>query len=208
MSTNFPPGIRGGWERRQLLDTYTTFGCKDADPTFRYSLSDGVKDGSLINPTVVDARTDITAELLSKRGYIVLIEDKEGEEAEEGTFFQKDFERIFFADNTNRVFCKAFIENAFKDPISGEIGKSIIFCVTQRHASKITHMLNRMASQLWPDKYNSDFAMQVTSNIPDAQQFTVHFANNNLNGHTRFLENYKSSKTRGLRDGRDDDNRL
>ena len=185
-----------GWERRQLLDTYTTFGCKDADPTFRYSLSDGVKDKFLINPTVVDARTNITAELLSKRGYIVLIEDKEGEEAEEGTFFQKDFERIFFADNTNRVFCKAFIENAFKDPISGEIGKSIIFCVTQRHASKITHMLNRMASQLWPDKYNSDFAMQVTSNIPDAQQFTVHFANNNLNGHTRFLENYKSSKTR------------
>ncbi|MFN3270720.1 MAG: restriction endonuclease subunit R, partial [Candidatus Kapaibacteriota bacterium] len=29
-----------------------------------------------------------------------------------------------------------------------------------------------------------------------AQQFAISFANNNLNGHTRFLENYKSSKTR------------
>lgn len=83
-----------------------------------------------------------------------------------------------------------------KDPISGEIGKSIIFCVSQKHASKITQMLNKMASQLWPEKYNSDFAMQITSNIADSQQFTINFANNNLSGHTRFLDSYKSSKTR------------
>jgi type I restriction enzyme R subunit len=57
-------------------------------------------------------------------------------------------------------------------------------------------MLNQMASQLWPDKYNSDFAVQITSNIADSQQFTINFANNNLNGHTKFLGNYKSSKTR------------
>jgi type I restriction enzyme R subunit len=57
-------------------------------------------------------------------------------------------------------------------------------------------MLNKMASQLWPEKYNSDFAVQITSNIQDSQQFTINFANNNLNGHTKFLDNYKSSKTR------------
>lgn len=66
------------WERRQMLDTYTTFGCKDGEPTFRYSLLDGVKDGFLINPTVVDARTDITAELLSEKGYAVMVEKEEG----------------------------------------------------------------------------------------------------------------------------------
>jgi type I restriction enzyme R subunit len=53
-----------------------------------------------------------------------------------------------------------------------------------------------MAHQLWPDKYNSDFAVQVTSNIPGSQQFTISYANNVLNGQTRFLEGYKSSKTR------------
>ncbi len=36
----------------------------------------------------------------------------------------------------------------------------------------------------------------MTSRITDAQQFTINFANNNLNGHTRFLESYKSAKTR------------
>ncbi len=183
------------WERRQLLDTYTTFGCLNGKPTFRYNLLDGVRDGYLINPIVADARTDITAELLSEKGYAVMVENEDGTKQEE-TFFQKDFEKKFFSEKTNRVFCQTFLENALKDPISGEIGKSIVFCVSQKHASKVTQMLNKMASQLWPDKYNSDFAVQITSNIANAQQMTINFANNNLNGHTKFLENYKSSKTR------------
>ena len=183
------------WERRQLLDTYTTFGCPSGEPTFRYTLLDGVKDGYLINPVAVDARTDITTELLSEKGYAVMIETEEGEETEE-TFFQRDFEKKFFSDKTNQVFCKTIIENALRDPISGEIGKTIVFCVSQKHASKITQILNQMAHKIWPDKYNSDFAVQVTSNILDAQQMTINFANNNLNGHTKFLPGYKSSKTR------------
>ena len=183
------------WERRQLLDTYTTFGCQNGEPTFRYSLLDGVQEGYLINPIVSDARTDITAELLSEKGYAVMVENEDGEENEE-IFFQRDFEKKFFSEKTNRVFCQTFLENALKDPISGEIGKGIIFCVSQKHASKVTQVLNKMASQLWPNKYNSDFAIQITSNISDAQQFTINFSNNNLSGHTKFLENYKSSKTR------------
>ena len=183
------------WERRQLLDTYATFGCPSGEPTFRYSLLDGVKDGYLVNPIVADARTEITTELLSEKGYSLMVENEEGVE-EEQTFFQKDFERKFFSEKTNQIFCKTFLENALKDPISGEIGKSIVFCISQKHASKVTQILNQFADQLWPGKYNSDFAVQVTSNIPDAQQFTINYANNNLNGQTKWLEGYRSSKTR------------
>lgn len=183
------------WERRQLLDTYKTFGCETGEPTFRYSLLDGVKDGYLVNPIVADARTEITTELLSEKGYAMMVEDEEGKE-EEQTFFHTDFERKFFSDRTNQIFCKTLIENALKDPLTEEIGKSIVFAVSQNHASKITQILNQFADQLYPGKYNSDFALQVTSNIPDAQSFTVSFANNNLNGYTRFLDGYRSSKTR------------
>lgn len=49
---------------------------------------------------------------------------------------------------------------------------------------------------MFPMKYNSDFAVQVTSVIQDAQQMAVSFANNNLNEHTRFLEGYISARTR------------
>jgi type I restriction enzyme, R subunit len=183
------------WERRQLLDTYKTFGCESGTPTFRYSLIDGVKEGYLLNPVVVDARTEITTELLAEQGYSVIVENQEGE-LEEQTFFGKDFEKKFFSDETNRVFCETFLNNALRDPLSGDIGKSIVFCVRQDHATRITQALNILADTMFPGKYNSDFAVQVTSSVTDAQQMSLSFANNNLNGHTRVLDGYLTSKTR------------
>jgi len=185
------------WERRQLRDTYITFGCESGNPTFRYSLIDAVRDGYLVNPVAVDARTEITTELLSEKGYSIIVENAEGIK-EEQIYFHKDFEKKFLSDETNRIFCKTFIENALHDPISREIGKTIVFCVSQNHASKITQILNEFADKLYPGKYNSDFALQVTSNVQDSQQFTINFSDtsNNLSGNSRFLEGYKTSKTR------------
>ena len=191
------PGIRDPREaeRRLLLDTYRTFGCENSQPTFRYSLLDGVKDGYLISPTVVDARTEITTELLSEEGFVVSFTDDTGEDQQQA-FKQREFEKRFFADATNQLFCKTFLENALRDPISGEIGKSIIFSVSQKHATKLTQVLNQMADRMFPGKYQSDFAVQVTSQIPDAQQFTINFSNNNLLGSGNFLPAYKTSKAR------------
>jgi type I restriction enzyme R subunit len=182
-------------ERRLLLDTYRTFGCEKSEPTFRYSLLDGVKEGYLINPTVVDARTEVTTELLSKQGFIASFTDDAGEDQQEA-YKQSEFEKRFFAEATNQLFCKTFLENALRDPVSGEIGKSIIFSVSQNHASKLTQTLNLMADRMFPGKYQSDFAVQVTSLIPDAQKFTVNFSNNNLLGSANFLSAYKTSKAR------------
>ncbi len=185
------------WERRQLRDTYITFGCESGNPTFRYSLIDAVRDGYLVNPVAVDARTEITTQLLSDKGYSIIIENAEGKK-EEQIYYHKDFENKFLSEETNKIFCKTFIENALRDPISSEIGKTIVFCVSQNHASKITQVLNELADRLYPGKYNSDFALQVTSNVQDSQQFTINFTDtsNNLSGHSRFLEGYKTSKTR------------
>jgi len=182
-------------ERRLLLDTYKTFGCESGEPTFRYSLMDGVKAGYLINPIVVDARTEITTQLLSDQGYSVIVTNDEGEDVEK-FFYHRDFEKKFFSEETNRAFCKAFMENALRDPISKEIGKSLFFCVSQDHAMKITDTLNKFADKMYPGKYNSDFAVQVTSRITGSQDFTTGFSNNNFNGTTRFLNAYKSGKTR------------
>jgi type I restriction enzyme R subunit len=182
-------------ERRLLLDTYRTFGCEKSQPTFRYSLLDGVKEGYLINPTVMDARTEITTKLLSEQGFVVSFTDDSGEDQKEA-FKQREFEKRFFAKATNQLFCKTFLENALRDPISGEIGKSIIFAVSQNHAAKLVQILNQMADRMFPGKYQSDFAVQVTSQIPDAQQFTINFSNNNLLGSANFLHAYKTSKAR------------
>lgn len=182
-------------ERRLMLDTYRTFGCESGQPTFRYSLLDGVRDGFLINPVVVDARTDITTQLLSDKGYAVANINDKGDKEEE-SFFQKDFEKKFYSEATNRLFCQTFLNNGLRDPISHEFGKAIVFAVSQNHAAKLTQILNEQADALWPGRYQSDFAVQVTSQIPDAQQYTINFTNNNLLGSANFLDAYKTSKAR------------
>lgn len=183
------------FERRLLLDTYRTFGCGDGQPTFRYALLDGVKDGFLINPLVVDARSEVTTQLLSDQGFVVEFKDDQGDDQKE-TFKQSEFEKRFFSDATNKVFCKTFLENGLRDPVSGEFGKSIVFAVSQHHAAKLAQILNEMANIMYPGKYQSDFAVQVTSQIADAQQFTINFTNNNLLGSANFLPAYKTSKAR------------
>lgn len=192
-------------ERRMLLDTYTTFGCESGIPTYRYTLVDGAKDGYLRQPIVVDARTDVTTKLLSEQGYgiMVTVASTEQEDIlEEVNYKQNHFERKFFSEETNRVFCKTFIENGLKDPISGEFGKSLVFAVSQNHAAKLAQLLNEYAHQIFPGKYQSDFAVQVTSNVQNSQQMTVDFSNDKLLGFSNFtkenetLESYKTSKAR------------
>jgi type I restriction enzyme R subunit len=178
-----------------MLDTYRTFGCDDGQPTFRYSLLDGVKDGFLINPTVVDARSAVTTQLLSDEGFVVSFKDEEGDDHDEA-FKQRQFEKRFFSKATNQLFCKIFLENALRDPVSREIGKSIVFAVSQHHAGKLAQIFNEMADRMFPGKYQSDFALQVTSQVDGAQQHTINFTNNNLLGSANFIPTYKTSKAR------------
>ena len=190
-------------ERRQFLDTYSIFGCTPGNPTFSYTLNDGVRDKILINPTIVDARTDITTQLLSEKGLIIntndtdieiLVKDESGNKNK--IFTEKGYEKKFFSDATNEVLCATFINNALRDPITNEIGKSIIFCVNVNHARKVTEILNRMADEKFSGMYNSDFAVQITSNVDEAQQATMNFTNNNLLGNTKWHDDYVSSKVR------------
>lgn len=189
------------YERRLLLDTYKTFGCEPGKPTFTYDLLKGSQDGFLIQPTLVDARTNITTELLSKEGYAVHATTEDGEAVDE-IFQARHFERKFFNDETNIAMCKALLDNGFYDPVAKQLGvplfgKSIVFCVSQKHAARVTNILNKLALEKWPQLYaEADFATQVTSHVSDAQQMTINFANNRLGGVSKKPEGYDTSKTR------------
>ena len=200
---------RADLERRELFDTYMIFDCAtynqisdsyDYEPTYKYDLISGVKDGYLLMPLVIDARTEKTTKILSEEGLDFVDTDDDGNEIIQN-IKRSDFEHNFFNDKTNLEMCKAFLDNAKRDPISGEIGKSIIFCISQNHASKITQMLNQLADKLYPQKYQSDFAMQVTSNIistlTDKKKPPTLFSENQLGGViSPFLDNYRTCKTR------------
>ncbi|NJM55909.1 MAG: DEAD/DEAH box helicase family protein [Verrucomicrobiae bacterium] len=177
------------FERRLLLDTYRSFGCPDGKPTFRFSLLDAVQHEPpyLCNPVSLDARTDITTQMLSDEGYAVTLPADEDGKEQEVVFNKKDYERKFFSDETNMSFIRCFFDNAKRDPITGEIGKTIMFAVSRKHATKLVTLLNEEATRRWPAEYGegSTLAAQVTSDIPGAQQMTIDFANNNLNGKSK-----------------------
>ena len=180
------------YEARLLRDTCTTFG---GEPVFCYDLARGVKDDVLLSPTLIDARTEITTKLLSEEGAALSVIDKDGD-IENIKFTRTDYERKLFSPATARVQCRAFLEHARRDPISDEIGKSIVYCVSQNHAAKTAQILNELADDMYPGRYSSDFAMQVTSNVPGAKEYTRNFVHNNLSGQGNFLAGYRTGKTR------------
>lgn len=194
------PDSQREYERRLLVDTYRTFGCEPGQPTFSYDLESGANERYLIKPTLVDARTNITTQLLSDEGYSVRLTLEEGEI--EQSFNEKHFERKIFNEETNVAMCQALIENGIYDPIGEALGiplfgKTIVFAVSQKHAARLTNILNKIALKSWPDIYGqSDFAMQVSSDVMGAQQMTINFANNRLGGQVKVPEGYDSSKTR------------
>lgn len=197
------------YDARAFRDTYLTFGCYSGKPTYEFTLSDGVKKGILVQPYAIDARTDISYQLLDEGLNISMpqesIEDDEDKKTE-ALYTSKDFEKKLFSEATNEMFCRMFLENAKRDPLTGEIGKTIIFCVSQNHAGKIANMLNALIKEYEPEKwtrYNGSFAVQVTSSVPDndkmTQLFTTDF--NELNGTSTYADginedDYKTSKTR------------
>ncbi len=189
------------YERRLLIDTYKTFGCEPEKPTFSYDLEQGARDGYLIKPTLVDARTNITTELLSEAGYAVHKLTESGETIDE-IFNERHYERKIFNEETNIAMCKALIDNGLFDPVAKQLGvdlfgKTIVFAVSQKHASRLTNILNKIAFEKWPEQYSeSNFAMQVSSQVASAQQMTINFANNRLGGQTNHPEGYETSKTR------------
>lgn len=192
-------------EKRELFDTYMIFDSAfynittdsyDYKPTYRYDLIQGVKDGYLLMPVVIDSRTEKTTKILSEEGLNYTFINENGQETIEN-IKRTDFEKTFFNENTNIEFCRNLIETAKRDPISGELGKTIVFTVSQAHASKITQILNQLSDEYFPNKYQSDFAVQVTSNITSAQDYTTDFSENRLLGTTSpFLDNYRTSKAR------------
>ena len=184
------------FERRLLLDTYRTFGCDDGQPTFRYSLLDGVKDGFLINPTVVDARSEVTTQLLSDDGFVVEFKDDDGDGDQKETYKQREFEKRFFSKATNQLFCKTLPR---KRPARSH----------QRRDRQVHHLRRQPEPrrQAGPDPQR-DGGQDVPRQIPvrlcraghlqvdGAQQHTINFTNNNLLGSANFIPAYKTSKAR------------
>ncbi|MBP6882260.1 MAG: DEAD/DEAH box helicase family protein [Candidatus Levybacteria bacterium] len=155
-------------EARIQRDTYRYFECDDGQPTFRYTIQDGSKAGYLISPVYRKAKTSLTYQALSEEG-ITKLDDIE---LEEGTSLKiRDLEQKVFFPKRNMAMMQEFLDYADRSP-NGEIGKSLVFAVSQSHAVALSKILN----DLMPE-YNGRFAEVVTSNVRGAHDIAKDFAN-------------------------------
>jgi type I restriction enzyme R subunit len=186
-----------GREAKTLRDTYYAFGLTPGEPTFEYTMEQADADGYLVMPHALDVRTDVTTQLMSEEGFQVTVEDYESGEDVNLVFHEKDYGRSFLSPDTNREFAEQYIEHALREPETDIIGKGIIYCVSRAQAAQLINELNRVAMERWPERYKSDFAVQITHDVDRASDMGRAFADKDgLNGLDSTISGYKTSKTR------------
>lgn len=153
-------------EARIQRDTYRYFGCEDGNATFRYTIQDGVKDKFLIPPKLHKMNTILTQAALSEDGLVLTEEDVEGE-----NYKIRDLEKKVYLPERNKAMMAEFLEYAERNN-RDEIGKTIVFAVSQRHALELEKVLNAMHPE-----YNGRFARTITSSVHGASEIARDFKN-------------------------------
>lgn len=154
-------------EKRIQRDTYRYFDCEDGKATYRYTIQDGVKDGFLVEPKYHKMNTVLTQSSLSEEG----LRQLDDIELEEGTTLRvTDLERKIYLPERNVAMMEEFLHYAEKTP-AGEIAKTIIFAVSQKHARDLEKILNKLKPE-----YNGRFAATITSAVPGAHDIAKDFS--------------------------------
>lgn len=154
-------------ERRIQRDTYKYFGCEDSTPTFRYSIQNGVRDKFLNPPKYHKMNTVLTQQALTDIG-ITALSDVDLEEG--GNLLIQDLEKKVYLPERNKAMLQEFLQYAEKTP-NGDVGKTIIFAVSQKHALALEKILNELKPE-----YNGHFAKTITSNVVGAHEIAKDFA--------------------------------
>ena len=149
-------------EARQLKDTYNFFGCEPGEPTFRYDIIDAVKDLDgpyLCSPTIYDIRSDITTQALDDSGWAVTVNEQDE------SYKVKDLERKILIPQRNELMCHSLLEKGLTEP-NGQLGKTIVFCVNQNHATEVTKIFNSI---------QPESAVTITSRVDDSSTIAKDF---------------------------------
>lgn len=147
-------------------NTFKLFECEDGVPTFAYSYEEAVNHipPYLCSFQVMKIKTKFQNEGISKR--TISLEDQkqlilEGKEVAEINYEGTELEKKVSNRGTNTLIVKEFMEESIKDPNGVIPGKSIIFCVSIKHAREIESIFDA----LYPE-YKGEFAKVIVSDDP------------------------------------------
>ena len=153
----FEPAVQLGMtatpKETRDVSTLTYFG----EPIYTYSLRQGIADGFLAPYKVV--RIDFDKDLQGFRPTAGQRDDL-GNEIDDRIYNQRDMDKsLVLTERTKRVAQKVVEYMVGTDPY----GKTIVFCETIEHASRMRSLLiNEVARQLPAERDNLKFVVQIT----------------------------------------------
>ncbi len=157
--TYFSPAVQLGMTatplRDESRDTYDYFG----NPVYTYSLRQGIEDGFLAPYRVHRVITDVDA--IGWRPSKDEL-DRYGRPIPDDEYQTKDFEKAVALRARTKAIAK-HLSNFLK--ASDRFAKTLVFCVSQEHASEMRHELGNLNPEL--RKTYPDYVCRVTSDEGD-----------------------------------------
>lgn len=158
-------------------DTYRRFGLEKGNPTYAYTLEQGVKDGHLVPYRVIETGTKFMEEGLKyddlteeeKEDYEQNVVDSEGRIIY--GFESAEVNKIIFNKDTIRKILGIVMKLGLKVDFGSKIGKTIIFARNHRHAEEILKVFN----EEYPE-YGPNFAEVIDNKSYDPEQQKENFA--------------------------------
>ena len=132
------------------------------EPTYSYTLRQGIRDGFLAPYKVIKVHIDRDVEgYRPEKGQV----DRDGNEVEDRIYNTKDFDRTLVLDDRTKLVAKKVTE--FLKASGDRYQKTIVFCVDQEHAARMRQALINENADLFAE--NSRYVMRITGNDPEGQ---------------------------------------
>lgn len=132
------------------------------DPTFTYSLRQGISDGFLAPYKVIKVHIDRDVEgYRPEKGQL----DREGEEVEDRIYNTSDFDRTLVLDDRTKLTAQKI--TAFLKESGDRFQKTIIFCVDEEHAARMRQALINENADLVKESHR--YVMRITGTDKEGQ---------------------------------------
>lgn len=150
-------------------------------PVYTYSYREAVADDWLIDyepPITMETKLSKNGIKIEKGEVISVIDTTTGEVdtvevADELAFEVSSFNRNVISESFNQVICEELAQNL--DPYSEE--KTLVFCVTDRHADMVKRLLDEEFIKLYGDDYNEAAVRKITGASDKVDQLISEYKN-------------------------------
>jgi type I restriction enzyme R subunit len=155
-------------------DTFRFFNCEEHSPTYLYTYDEAIKEGYLADFRVYTAQTHFQIEGIEQADVPDAIKKKlleeQGITEEEINFEGTDIEKKVAVIGTNEAIVKEYTENCLRDVTGTLPAKTIIFAVSQKHATRLWEAFEK----LYPE-YRGRLARRIVSEDSRADELLKEF---------------------------------